>query len=102
MSVGVRKAARGPRIRRSSASTTKVYGRLRAIRTSAVIKRAFLDRAGELAIHRQKSLALIYPNCAGLANARPRPLHAVRHIFSLPRLKMVFAMFGLRSSFTAL
>ena len=35
MSVGVRSAASGPMIRRSSASTTKVYGRLSAIRTSA-------------------------------------------------------------------
>jgi hypothetical protein len=30
-----------------------VYGRLKAIRTSAVIERAFLDRAGELAINRK-------------------------------------------------
>src|ERR1700687_4737138 len=39
MSVGVRKAASGPIINRSSASTTKVYGRLSAMRTSAIIKR---------------------------------------------------------------
>src|ERR1700688_4430326 len=39
MSVGVRSAASGPIISRSSASTTKVYGRLSAMRTSAIIKR---------------------------------------------------------------
>src|SRR6266850_6717986 len=37
MSVGVRSAASGPIINRSSASTTKVYGRLRAILTRAFI-----------------------------------------------------------------
>src|SRR5258708_26740556 len=42
MSVGVRSAASGPMIRRSSASTTKVYGRLSAIRTSAIMNQAFL------------------------------------------------------------
>src|ERR1700709_819629 len=37
MSVGVRIAARGPMIRMSNASTTNVYGRLRAILTMAFI-----------------------------------------------------------------
>ena len=41
MSVGVRSAASGPMIRSSSASTTKVYGRLSAIRTSAIISQVF-------------------------------------------------------------
>src|SRR3984957_5642300 len=50
ISVGVRSAASGPTIRRSSASTTNVYGRLKAIRTRAVIERAFLGQAKELAI----------------------------------------------------
>jgi hypothetical protein len=40
-------------IRRSSASTTNVYGRLKAIRTSAVIERAFLGQANELAIEEE-------------------------------------------------
>src|SRR5712664_3065270 len=54
MSVGVRSAASGPIINSSSASTTKVYGRLSAIRTSAIINRAFLGPAGGrgLAHHR--------------------------------------------------
>src|ERR1700680_2140560 len=42
ISVGVRSAARGPRIASSNASTTNVYGRLRAIRTIAVIEQVFL------------------------------------------------------------
>jgi hypothetical protein len=37
MSVGVRSAASGPMAKRSSASTTKVYGRLRPILTRAFI-----------------------------------------------------------------
>ncbi|MGY4569002.1 hypothetical protein ACVWY5_002072 [Bradyrhizobium sp. USDA 3256] len=41
MSVGVRNAASGPIINSRIASTTKVYGRLSAIRTSAIIKEAF-------------------------------------------------------------
>ena len=35
--VGVRSAASGPMINRSNASTTNVYGRLSAIRTSAIM-----------------------------------------------------------------
>src|ERR1700749_396581 len=42
MSVGVRSAASGPMISSSSASTTKVYGRLSAMRTKAVMERVFL------------------------------------------------------------
>jgi hypothetical protein len=37
MSVGVRRAASGPMINSSRASTTNVYGRLNAIRTSAIM-----------------------------------------------------------------
>src|SRR5258708_27531893 len=60
MSVGVRSAASGPIIRRSSASTTKVYGRLSAIRTRAIINRAFLGRR-ELAPQKGQFVGLIYP-----------------------------------------
>src|ERR1700720_50625 len=45
ISGGVRSAARGPRIRSSSASTKNVYGRLRAMRTIAVIEQAFLHQS---------------------------------------------------------
>ena len=45
MSVGVRSAASGPMIISSSANTTKVYGRLSAMRTSAIIPQQFLYRA---------------------------------------------------------
>ena len=45
MSVGVRSAASGPMISRRSASTTKVYGRLSAMRTSAIMKRAVPGQA---------------------------------------------------------
>lgn len=64
MSVGVRSAASGPIINRSSASTTKVYGRLSAMRTSAIIKRAFPSQADgpELASQKTDPVALIYLN----------------------------------------
>src|SRR5665213_1690084 len=45
MSVGVRSAASGPIISRSSASTTNVYGRLSAILASAIINQAFPEPA---------------------------------------------------------
>src|ERR1700689_2745124 len=70
MSVGVRSAASGPIISRSSASTTKVYGRLRAMRTSAVIQRAILAQAkrrAEPARPEVDWLALIYPNWPSIA-----------------------------------
>src|SRR5712664_4323187 len=71
ISVGVRSAASGPIISRSSASTTKVYGRLSAIRTSAIINRAFLGpaKARGLADQKANSFALIYPNRDKKANA---------------------------------
>src|SRR5229473_1375556 len=73
MSVGVRSAASGPIIRRSSASTTKVYGRLSAIRTSAIINRAFLGRR-ELAPQKGQFVGLIYPNRYKKANIHHAPV----------------------------
>jgi len=45
ISVGVHNAASGPMIRMSSASTTNVYGRLRAMRTMPFIRGALLDQS---------------------------------------------------------
>src|ERR1700676_2832698 len=73
MSVGVRSAANGPIIRRSSASTTKVYGRLRAIRTRAIINRAFLGRR-ELAPQKGQFVGLIYPKRYKKANIHHAPV----------------------------
>src|SRR6201996_6983792 len=56
ISVGVRSAARGPRISSRSASTTNVYGRLSAIRTSAIISQVFPMPA------QQRGLALCRAN----------------------------------------
>src|ERR1700722_4198752 len=75
MSVGVRSVASGPIINSSSASTTKVYGRLSAIRTSAIIKRAFPREAG-IGLPEGQFVALIYPNRGKKANAHdPARLH---------------------------
>src|SRR5580704_8777671 len=62
MSVGVRSVASGPIINSSSASTTKVYGRLSAIRTNAIIKQAF-PKQTEIGQPGGQFVALIYPNC---------------------------------------
>jgi hypothetical protein len=62
MSVGVRSVASGPIINSSSASTTKVYGRLSAIRTNAIIKRAFPKKT-RIGQPGGQFVALIYPNC---------------------------------------
>ena len=62
MSVGVRSAASGPMISSSSASTTNVYGRLSAIRTSEIMKVAFPggpEAGWELALQKAQSTALI-------------------------------------------
>ena len=70
MSVGVRSAASGPKIRISSASTTNVYGRLSAMRTSAIINQAFLSQeAAGPACPTAGPFALIYPNRGEIANA---------------------------------
>src|ERR1700722_20491566 len=82
MSVGERSAASGPMIRRSSASTTNVYGRLKAIRTSAVIDRAFLDQAKEFAISGEIDCGDLL-ELAEFANAQPRFPYAIRHTFNL-------------------
>jgi hypothetical protein len=66
-------------IRSSNASTTKVYGRLRAMRTSAIIKAAFLGQANrvlELA-GAGHSPALMYPNSPENANIWRLCLQAV-------------------------
>src|SRR6476619_3833991 len=49
MSVGVRSAARGPTIRSSNAMTTKVSGRVRAMRTSDTMRDRFSTTGGEWA-----------------------------------------------------
>jgi hypothetical protein len=77
-------------ISNSSASTTKVYGRLRAMRTSAIIKRLFLQVLRKAAGLRPAANppALIYPNWREIANARrqfrpaagPVSLLAVRNL----------------------
>src|SRR5882724_7885277 len=71
ISVGVRNAASGPRIRRSSASTTNVYGRLSAIRTNAVIERAFLDEWA----FRDQSRGIRGNSCADLPELRKNGQH---------------------------
>src|SRR6202000_2881664 len=71
MSVGVRSAASGPMIRSSSASTTKVYGRLSAIRTSAIISQVFPGPARRRGLAFQDGQfirGLIYPNPGKKAN----------------------------------
>src|SRR5260221_8785436 len=76
MSVGVRSAASGPMIRRSSASTTKVYGRLSAIRTSAIINQAFLgprESAG-IGTTTDQCIRIDLPEAGQKTNARMRSL----------------------------
>src|ERR1700753_433147 len=64
ISTGVRMADNGPMIRSSSASTTKVYGRFRAIRTSSVMAQSFLDL-----VYRMIMMQCgIYPKCRQIAN----------------------------------
>src|SRR5580698_8635652 len=72
ISTGVRIADSGPMISRSSASTTNVYGRFRAIRTNSVMAQAFLGQA----IYDERDAVRHYPKYRQMPNVGPlKSLH---------------------------
>src|SRR3954464_6066551 len=77
MSTGVRRAASGPMIRIVRASTTNVYGRRKAMRTSAIIRQALPVEAGA---------ALIQTNRTAKKAAGSGPLRAAAHGSGHPEL----------------
>src|SRR5579871_787280 len=75
ISTGVRSADSGPMIRRSSASTTNVYGRLRAIRTSSVMARTFPDLTYRTIMMMQRGIYLKYRQIANCAPLKSLQFH---------------------------